>query len=110
MALAEAVQEVVWLRRLLAELGEKQQTPTTIFEDNKSCLDFVALERQNRRSKHIDTKFHYIKDAATSGQIVLRYCATTDMLADIMTKPLGAVQVTKFVGMLGLKAGGSGHR
>lgn len=56
VALSEAAQEAVWLRRLLGELGEKQHQPTTMNEDNRSCIDFVALDRQNKRSKHIDTK------------------------------------------------------
>ncbi|XP_065073043.1 uncharacterized protein LOC135697357 [Ochlerotatus camptorhynchus] len=45
VALSEATQEVVWLRRLLTELNENQRRPTVIFEDNKSCLDFVALDQ-----------------------------------------------------------------
>lgn len=110
VALAEVSQEATWLRRLLTELGEVQSAPTVVWEDNRSCIDFVALEKQNRRSKHIDTKFHYVKDLVAGGAITLRYCATDNMLADVMTKPLGPAKMRKFADMLGLVAIKAGHR
>lgn len=110
VALAEAAQETVWLRRLLAELNAEQKCSTVIWEDNKSCLDFASQEKQNRRSKHIDTKYHFTRELYNSGKISLKYCATDNMLADIMTKPLGAVKVRKFSEMLGLVGVKACHR
>lgn len=60
------------------------------------------MERQNQRSKHIDTKFHYTKDLVASGVVELKYCEAENMLADIMIKPLAANKVQKFAGMLWL--------
>lgn len=54
------------------------------------------------RSKHIDTRLHYTKDLCASGKIVLKYCTTEDMIADILTKPLGSLKVKKFASELGL--------
>lgn len=102
LALSDAAQEAVWLRRLLGELDEEQQQPTTINEDNRSCIDFVALDRQNKRSKHIDTKYHHAKDLCGKGVIQLRYCSTNEMIADIFTKPLGPTKVKRFAEALGL--------
>lgn len=110
VALAEAGQEAVWLRRLLADLNEEQHGPTIVWEDNKSCLDFATLEKQNRRSKHIDTKYHYVRELVSSGEVALKYCPTDDMLADIMTKPVGATKVRKFSELLGLQVRGVSNR
>lgn len=102
VALSEAAQEAVWLRRLLCELDEEQPLPTKINEDNRSCIDFVSLERQNKRSKHIDTRLHHAKDLCTNGFIQLDYCPTDRMVADIFTKPLGPQKMKQFTADLGL--------
>ncbi|XP_053686511.1 uncharacterized protein LOC128736052 [Sabethes cyaneus] len=102
IALSEATQEAVWLRRLLSELHEKQCRATVIFEDNRSCLDFVVLDQQRKRSKHIDTRYHYTRNCCTSGDIELQYCASEFMVADISTKPLGSTKVKRFAAKMGL--------
>lgn len=102
IALSEASSEAVWLRRLLGELGEVQQEATIIHEDNRSCIDFVSLERQNKRSKHIDTKLHHAKDLCAKEIIQLKYCPTENMVADLFTKPLGPTKISQFAMNLGL--------
>lgn len=102
IALSEACKEVVWLRRLLEEIGEKQNDPTVILEDNRSCIDFVREERLSRRSKHIDTRLFYTKDLAEKGVVALQYCSTENMTADVLTKPLGAVKQRRFAEKMGL--------
>lgn len=102
VALSGAAQEAVWLRGLLDELDEKQVQATTVYEDNRSCLDFVALDHQKKRSKHIDIRYHYTRDVCATGVIDLQYCTSEDMIADILTKPLGAERVRKFAAMMGL--------
>ncbi|KXJ68187.1 hypothetical protein RP20_CCG005158 [Aedes albopictus] len=102
IALSEAGQEAVWLRRLLSELGEKQLNPTVVNEDNRSCMDFVSQDRQNKRSKHIDTKYFHAKDLCSSGVIMLKSCPTQSMIADVFTKPLGASKMKQYAEQLGL--------
>lgn len=105
VALSEAAHEVVWLRNLLKELNVEQVKPTVLFEDNKSCLDFVALDQHKKRTKHIDTRYHYTRELSSSGVIELRYCPSEEMVADILTKPLGATKVKRFATELGLVGG-----
>lgn len=102
VALAETCQEVLWMRRLLKDLGEEQISGTIIEEDNQSCLSFAKSERTNKRSKHIETKHHFIKDLCERGEVVLEYCPTDRMNADIFTKPLGVVKHQYFVEQLGM--------
>lgn len=103
VALSEACQETVWLRKLLADFGEPQNVPAVLKEDNQGCLAFVKTERTSRRSKHISTKEKYIQELCEKGDIVLEYCQTDTMIADVMTKPLGPEKHRRFTGMLGLE-------
>lgn len=102
MALSEASQELVWLRRLFNEIGEDTSKATTIFEDNQSCLSFVKSERTSKRSKHIDTKMHFVKDLCDQGDLELVYCPSDEMTADALTKPLGAVRFKEMLERMGL--------
>lgn len=101
-ALAVTCQEAIWLRRLLADLDEPPEGPTIINEDNQSCLNFVKVERASGRVKHIDTKEHFIKELCHRNQVKLTYCPTSEMLADGLTKPLGASKLASLINRIGL--------
>lgn len=103
VALSEASQELIWLRRLFNEIGEGTAKATTIFEDNQSCLSFVKAERTTKRSKHIDTKMHFVKDLCDQGDLELIYCPSGEMIADALTKPLGAVRFRELLERMGLR-------
>lgn len=102
IALGETCQEVLWMRRLLNDLGEKQAGATVVHEDNQGCLAFAQSEKVNRRSKHVETKRCFVKDLCERGIVKLLYCQTDEMRADVLTKPLGAVKHHRFSESLGL--------
>ena len=86
VALSECVQEAIWLRRLLEELGFKQEKPTVIFEDNQGAIDLSKNPKFHNRTKHIDISYHFTMEKIASEEIVLQHCASNEMLADVMTK------------------------
>lgn len=88
MSLAEAVQEALYLRQLLHELGYTQTEPTTIFIDNQSAIKIAENPVQHQRTKHIDIKHHLVRDNIQNKHITLKYLPSTEMIADILTKPL----------------------
>ena len=89
VALSSVTKEIIWIRNLLDELGFPQTTPCRVKEDNQPCIKFSNDQgRFHRRSKHIDIRYHAAKEAVENGQIVLEYCDTTNMLADLLTKSL----------------------
>lgn len=57
----------------------------------------------NKRTKHIDIRYHFVREAVEEGSILLRYLPTEDMIADIMTKSLSGPKHTKYLTLLGLK-------
>lgn len=94
IALSEACRAAVWIRRLLIDMKQTVSGTTTIYEDNQSCLKLIEQEeRLSDRSKHIDTRFHFVKDYVINGIVQCKYCPTENMLADVLTKPIAA---TKF--------------
>ncbi|CAI7732484.1 unnamed protein product, partial [Closterium sp. NIES-53] len=88
MAVFHAVMEIVWQRRLLAELGEEQQGPTPLYCD---CQDAIALAKNpvlHGLTKHMRVKSHWTRSMVHAGDIELRYVKTTVQPNDIMTKRL----------------------
>jgi hypothetical protein len=89
MAVARVAQDVIWLRTMLSELGFTQNNPSTIFEDNKSCIIVSSTHKQHIGLKHVDIKYHFIKDRVRNVKdIILHPIPSGSMIADTMTKPL----------------------
>lgn len=88
MAATQATKEAVWLRRLLEEMGFKQETGTIIMEDNKSCISLAENPIPHHRTKHIDIQQHFIREKIEDESISLVHVSTTEQLADVMTKAL----------------------
>ncbi|XP_057851979.2 secreted RxLR effector protein 161-like [Cryptomeria japonica] len=102
IAASEATREILWLRRILADLQEPQASSTPLFIDNQSTIKMAKNPVFHDRTKHINTKIHFIRHYVKDGSISLQYCATTDQPADILTKALGRVKFEKFREMIGL--------
>ena len=88
VALSTATQEAVWLRKLLKDFGEAQDQATMVMEDNQGAICIAKNPAEHLRTKHIDIRYHYIREALSENIIKLDYCPTQHMLADILTKPL----------------------
>uniref|UniRef100_A0A0A9X817 Retrovirus-related Pol polyprotein from transposon TNT 1-94 n=1 Tax=Lygus hesperus TaxID=30085 RepID=A0A0A9X817_LYGHE len=84
---AECARTLIYLRNFLEELSGKE-VPTELNIDNQSAMDLINNGVLNRRSKHIDVRYHYIKEKVDEGLIQIKYCPTETQIADILTKPL----------------------
>lgn len=60
-------------------------------EDNQACIHIAEEPREHRRMKHIDVKYHHIRELIVSHRIKVQYMSTKEQLADIMTKGLPAI-------------------
>ena len=88
IALCDAARETVWHRMLLEQLGFPQKGPTKILEDNNGCAAIANNRRSDARTKHIDVKYHYVRDLIEQGQVDIDRCDTEKMVADLLTKAL----------------------
>lgn len=93
---------MIWLKRLLRDLDEHPFVPV-MYEDNQSALKMLENEKFSNRTKHIDTRFHYARDIKMKQEVSFVYCCTEDMVADLLTKPLGAVRLEKLRTMSGVE-------
>ncbi|KAG3230861.1 hypothetical protein PI124_g24042 [Phytophthora idaei] len=107
MALSEATQEAVWLKVFLCELGEMASDEAIkIYEDNQGSIALAKNPEFHKRTKHIDIRYHFVREKVEDSQVVLQYVSTTDMLSDIMTKAITAVQFEVLRNKLGIRPGG----
>ena len=86
----EASKVILWMRQLYAELGYPLHNPTILYEDNKSAIHIVQNGNDKGRTKHMDVRYHLIRDLVKSAVIQIQCQPTESMVADILTKPLDA--------------------
>ena len=106
IALSLTIQEGKWIHRLLCEIlaaTNKSAPGLKIFEDNQSCLKMTKNPVNHGRAKHIDIKYHHIREVKR-GEVDLEYCETSIMLADILIKALHGPRHKDLTAALGIRA------
>lgn len=88
MAASEATRELVWLKRLLNELIPEKLDKPMFLLDNLSAIRLVKNPEFHKRSKHIDIRYHFIREKFENNFFSLEHVTTTEMIADIFTKAL----------------------
>jgi len=88
VAASAATKTVIWFRQLLDDIGWEQKSPTTLLCDNQGAISLVKNSGHQARTKHIDVKYHHIRNMVKEGVIHIQYIHTSQQLADILTKPL----------------------
>ena len=96
MALADSAKAVAFLTSILDDIGLTQPLPLTIYEDNQPAIHIAMNPISSPRTRHINVRYHYIREKIINGEIVVKYLSTEEMVADIFTKPLDKVKFVKF--------------
>ena len=86
MALTNATQEALWIRSLLKEFGFSMNMPTTVWCDNKGAIDLTYNPIHHKRTKHIDLRYHFIRQIVQEGHVVIDTIDSSEMLADLLAK------------------------
>ena len=100
MALTAAAQEALYLSKLLNELINQSFEPVQIYGDNQGAIALTQNPIQHQRSKHIDIRYHFIRDYVQKKNIEITYVPTDSNVADLMTKPCSKIKLRKFNKML----------
>jgi hypothetical protein len=98
----EAAKEIVWMRQFLDELGYPQHGPSVLLMDNQSAISVSKNPEHHGRMKHLDLRWYWLRDAVDDGKVDPSFIPTTEMAADILTKPLMRAQVEKCRELMGL--------
>ena len=88
MAASDAVKEIIWTQDLLFELNMIEKKLAVLYQDNQGAIFLEKNNSNTQRTKHIDVRYHFIRQAIHDGRIEIQYCPTEAMIADIFTKPL----------------------
>ena len=75
VSLSTATQEALWLRRLLSEIKAIPAAPTVIKEDNQGTIAVAKNPISHARTKHIDIKFHFVRETLQDELIEIVYCS-----------------------------------
>ena len=78
----------VWMKRVLKELRHSDKGCTTIICDNSSTIKLSKNPIMHGRNKHIDVRFHFLRNLTKNGTIELVHYGNQDQITDIITKPL----------------------
>ena len=84
----------MWRRKLLSDLFSSELEPIVIHCDNQSCIKLTKNPVFHDRSKHIEMRYHYVRDMVQKNILSIQYVPTAKQTTDILTKPLS---LTKFV-------------
>ena len=103
MAAISCVCHAIWLRKLLEELYLKKVEATKICIDNKSTQALAKNPVLHDRSKHINTRYHFIRECIDKKEVQLKYVKTQDQVADIFTKSLKFENFWRLREILGVK-------
>jgi hypothetical protein len=102
VAAAAAACQGVWLSQLVCDLLGTKEMPVKLLMDNKSAITLSRNPVHHDRSKHIDTKFHFIRECIEEGKIEVDYIGTEEQLADMFTKALGRARFIELRRALGV--------
>ena len=79
-----------------------QEKPTVVQEDNQKAIAMSKNPKFHARTKRIDIKHHFIRDKVENGELILKYCPSNDMIADMLTKALPRTLFEKFRMMMNI--------
>ena len=86
----------------MIDLKQEPKYATTIYCDNLSTIAITENPVFHNRTKHIDIKYHFIRDYVAKGEIQIKFCTTNEQLADIFTKALPKRKFEYLRDMLGI--------
>ena len=105
IAMSYAVREAIWIKSVIYDLKcdlIPEITVVNIKTDNQQVLELSKNEIVSEKSKHIDVKYHLVRDHSISGTIELAHVPSCDMIADTMTKGLNKTKFSFFRQAMGV--------
>lgn len=102
MSMVAAIQESIWLKRLELELFQHMSKQMVLHCDNRGAIQLAINNSYSPRTKHIDIKEKFIREKLQTGEVKLAYLRTSEMPADILTKPIAGSKLANLLEFFGL--------
>ena len=103
IAQTHAAKEALWLRNFIDEIWGQQNKPVELHCDNQGAIALVKDNKFHSCMKHIDLRFHFVREAVEDNKITITYIPTEENVADIFTKALARPKFEVFIERLGLR-------
>ena len=101
IAVTEVIKEGIWLRGLLGELSSCSDK-IDILCDSQSAIHLTKDQMFHERTKHIDIKYHFVRDVISRGDISVKKISTHENPADMLTKPLPRIKFKHCLNLIGV--------
>lgn len=102
IAASETGKEAIWIQRVLPDFQPQWNGPITILCDNQGAIQLTRHPDQRQKTKHIDVRYHFIRQKQKEGEINIQYIESVNQLADIFTKALPGPRFTFIRDALGI--------
>lgn len=103
MAATTAACQGIWMRNVLSQITGDKLGPVVLFIDNKSAIDLAKNPMFHGRSKHIDIRFHFIRECVERGDVIVKHVSNSQQRADGLTKALATIKFEKMRNLLGVR-------
>ena len=97
----EGVKEAIWMRGLVSELGVPQDV-IKVYCDSHSAICLTKNDMFQFKTKHVDIKYHFIRDVIAEGKIILEKVHTDENPADMLTKSLSNTKFKHCLDLVGI--------
>ncbi|RVD87180.1 uncharacterized protein DFL_001423 [Arthrobotrys flagrans] len=103
IAASEAAKDAIWLERLIKTAGIQLRKPPILRLDCTATQSLITNPKQHNRTKHVDIKYHLIRDIYTKRKLQIERVPSADNPADDLTKPLAKLKHQEHVTTIGLR-------
>ena len=97
-AMAATISEIIWLRRLMKELGATQTEAMTLHCDSQAALHIASNPVFHERTKHVEMDCYFVRERVKSNEVKPLKIWTWNQVADLFTKPMGKDKLQNFLG------------
>ncbi|KAL4354076.1 hypothetical protein GQ457_06G014380 [Hibiscus cannabinus] len=101
---AGAINQAIWLRKLLFDLNLMQEEATEIYCDNQFVVAIAKNPIFHGKTKHFKIKFHFVREVEQNNEITLVHCSSENQLANIRTKPLSKIRFEDLRMQIGVRS------
>ena len=104
IAATSATCQAIWMSRLIRELTSNEVSMAKLMVDNQSAITLSKNTGHHNRTKHIDTRYHFIRECVENKRIEISFVRTEDQLADILTKALERLKFQEMRHRIGIRS------
>jgi hypothetical protein len=102
IAVGNTTCQALWLAQVLVKVQGSMPSTPLLRVDNKSVIALIKNPVLHGQSKHIQVKYHLVRQSTENGRIKVEFIRSEKQLGDILTKPLGRVKFLKLCTKIGL--------